>query len=165
MTKGDRAKARTAEPGAGDQDSTKPAGRGRAAVALRILRDFSGLGQKQLAARTRVKDRRVGSYERGKSELEEGHLEALLSAMDLPYGAWAETLDFLDRLEWHRRKYRALGGSVAEGEEAAGLIADTTRPTPADALREIEWIAKSAGRAEERKTYDTLRMLLLAKRT
>ncbi len=128
-----------------------------------MLRDWSGLGQKQLAARTDVKDRRVGSYERGNSELEAGHLDELLAAMDLPYAAWAEMMDFLDRLEWHRRKYRAQGGAVGEVRPPGGP-GEVAEAEPADTLREIDRIAKSAGRAEERKTYDTLRMLLLTKK-
>ncbi len=161
MANRERRKGRAAaeDDGAGPRQEKK---RGRAAIGLRILREFSGLGQKQLAARTEVNDRRVGSYERGSSQLEAGHLEELLAAMHLPYAAWAETMDFLDRLEWHRRKHTGSHGAAGE-ESRPGLIADVAAPEPEDPLREAEWIAKSAGRAEEQKTYDTLRMLLLAK--
>lgn len=163
MAKGDRAKPPRSKKGgdaASEEGGTK---RTRAGTALRILRDASGLIQKELAARTEeVSERKVGAYERGDGTFEAEHIGVLLAALDLPYDAWSETMDYLDRLDWLRRRRLGRGEAVAEGGRPAGLITDRAPGDRAEALREIERIARAAGRAEEQKTYDALRALLLA---
>ncbi len=161
MAKGERSKPAKAEKDgeAAPEGSAKK--RTRAGTALRILRDASGLIQKELAARTEeVSERKVGVYERGDGTFDAEDVGKLLAGLNLPYEAWAETMEYLDRLDWHWRRRR--GESPVSGRGgAADLITDRAPKDDSEALREIERIAKAAGRAEEQKTYDTLRTLLL----
>ncbi len=146
---------------------TKTESRRIGSTALKMLREHSGLVRWQLAERSTVSERRIGSYERGEQDIEDGDLRSMLEGMDLPYDAWAETVEHVERLDWLRSRKKGQVGTIADGgAEAGGSAMPAWVLEPGGGLnvaalrREVIRVASVAGRSRERETYDMLNLVL-----
>jgi transcriptional regulator with XRE-family HTH domain len=151
-----------------EESKSKSKSRSAAAIALKMLREHSDLVRRELAQRSGVSERRIGGLERGEQEIEEKDLTALLEGMDLPYDAWSETLEHVERLDWLRIRHVGQRGTITDGDAVAGepelpaWIFESGGGLDVPAVRrELLRAAKVAGRAKERETYDITNLLLV----
>ncbi len=110
------------------------------ALVLLILRRSLGWSQARLGAEAGFAANQINDYERGRRNLTRRRLEHLAGVLGLPVERIDDTLAFLDEI-------RALA-AAAEGSNAI--------------QRQIEAIAKQAGRMKETHTRESLRFLTSA---
>lgn len=101
--------------------STEPTQQNRAA-ALRILRGFRRVSQRELARRSGVHHASISAYERGRSTISAPKLERLLEALEISRRGWEGTIRHAAWIE-----YVASGESSALQGEAAVLAESVAR--------------------------------------